>query len=177
MHKWYIVKRNWLETINNSHACLLKHYHGLGGDVWPVCNNTGCGCHDLYNEIEKEREHIEIRRGFCICVCVNLEKAKEYCFSLKKCSGIDAILLEVRLTSGSSDNFVDFGNPEGGFSIIETEIITKNNIPAARSYLGVENGLFINMAAACNFVSSLPKDSSVEELDDYDFFAIKEIDF
>jgi hypothetical protein len=175
MKKWFIAKYNWQQTIEHSHACFLKNYDGLGGEIWPVCNDSKCECHSLRNKIEKKREYIEIQDSHFIFVCVDLALAKEYSHSLKNCHGEFPILLEIGLLDENPDERCDFGNPEGGFSIIETEILTKMDICSSKAYLDSESGLFTKGKAAYDFISRLNADE-VEALDDYVFLSIKKID-
>jgi hypothetical protein len=62
-------------------------------------------------------------------------------------------------TKANVDGY-DFGNPEGGYSIIETEILSKGNHIAAKECLNKHNGLFTSVAAINDLIHS------VNELDE-----------
>jgi hypothetical protein len=128
---WYLVKRNWPHAKSKRPFPL---YAGLGGDVWPFGFNfdfdkaTKNELQDLH--ARKERSETIVDFGFrpagVNSVCTDAAIAEEYFAAVKKHCG-EAWLLKVELPHiGSSQiSGFDIGNPDGGFSVIETELITQ----------------------------------------------------
>jgi len=69
----------------------------------------------------------------------------------------------------------DFGNPSGGYSVIETEILLKNSKRNIDAYLN-KFGLFNDLDSMYDFLSSLKitiQQGRCEELDNYIPVALK----
>jgi hypothetical protein len=164
MEKWYLVKANWpiISSISSQHGI---EYIGIGGDIWPCGAEIDTSSTRIYKELENSRVYLMDEMVGTIYVHTDLEKVIRY-FNCQLVQNANPILIEIQHAKNSMPSKVDgydFGNPEGGYSVIETEIILKNSADIIRRYLNVF-GLFKDLSALKEFVSSL-RDS--EELDNY----------
>ena len=66
----------------------------------------------------------------------------------------------------------DFGNPEGGYSVIETEILSRQNYLLVGKYLNMQNGLFSSIDALNGFLDSA---NEVEDLENYCAVGIRQL--
>ncbi|AHG22662.1 hypothetical protein Z042_04885 [Chania multitudinisentens RB-25] len=164
MKKWYIVKSNWEKTLNNLTALGLKEYYGLGGNLWPECS--------LYNEIEKAREYIELDSGEFFYVVTDVFIAMKYCKELEALEE-GVILLELKEGVDTYCDGYDFGSPDGGYSVIESEIITKLDTVYAKRFLN-DYGLFYNLESLEAFLNTLDR-NYVEDMYSYQPVSIKNI--
>ncbi|MDR0417139.1 MAG: hypothetical protein LBH76_07500, partial [Propionibacteriaceae bacterium] len=108
-----------------------------------------------------------------IYVCTDLDLIAQYASHLRQCRDDSPSILEISDTDNGGG--IDFGDPEGGYSIIETEIIIKRDLESASEFLDKSTGLFRNMAAALRYVDSLPDDGTVENLSGYQYLHLREV--
>src|SRR5947207_2588264 len=122
---WYLVKRNWPQT-KAKHPFPL--YAGLGGEVWPFDPFNPAidkELKDLHTRLERSRTIVDFgsHTGF---VCTDRIIADEY-FVAVKSHYDEAWLLQLTLPDIGSTQIsgLDIGDPSGGYSIIESELITE----------------------------------------------------
>jgi len=108
-----------------------------------------------------------------IHVCTDLGAARDYSSAMSRCSGRMPMILAVSTMDNGGG--VDFGNPEGLYSVIETEIITRGDTASAMKYLDLGTGLFKDLRRAREYVGSLPTDGTVEELGGWDYVYLREL--
>jgi len=179
MSSWYLVKENW-KNISDISMRYGIEYIGLGGDIWPhdrTCNNLA-GSLYLSGQLEEIKTDTEIEYNnmlFHVHAPIELESVAKYFNSIKT---KESILMEIQLALDeydlSADGF-DFGNPEGGYSIIETEIILKGSKEIIDTYLN-KFGLFKSIDLMHDFISGLEEKvlcGECEVLDGYVPVAIK----
>jgi len=179
MGRWYLVKENW----QNISAISMKHgmeYIGLGGDVRP--HNWGVDNLDLHNLHDEMRNYTEIEyNGMTdyVYAATELDHVMRY-FNSPRIQERNPILIEVRFALNTPEAAVDgydFGSPEGGYSVIETEIILKDSKKVIDAYLN-RFGLFRSIDLMLNFVSGLEdavRRGECEELDSMIPVAIKKL--
>jgi len=181
MNKWYLVKENWSDTESIT-AKYGKRYNGLGGDFWPGGIEYGKFILNEFEQIEKAKTYIEIKHNGFIrheCVTTNLELATAYLNS-SNVKEKKAILIQVQYAFDALRADVDgydFGNPVGGYSVIETEIIAKDSKEIIDMYLN-EFCLFDSIELMRRFLSILEnavRRGECEELDSYVPVAIKKL--
>ncbi|MCL2309822.1 MAG: hypothetical protein FWC42_06035 [Proteobacteria bacterium] len=173
------MKENW-KNISDISAKYGMEYVGLGGDVWPH-EWDGDNLH-LSSLLERMQAYTETEyNGATIHVHapVELKLVMDY-FNSPRVATKKPILIEIQLAHDGfnvgADGF-DFGNPEGGYSIIETEIILKDSKEAINTYLN-KSGLFKSMALMRDFISSLEGAARRGECEDWDGYvplAIKKL--
>jgi hypothetical protein len=129
--QWYLVKGGWPKNgpkFPVKRPCPL--YAGLGGQVWPFDSgfNFDKGAknelQNLHTRMERSRVFVDFRPY--VSVCPDVVIAEEYFAAVKKHCG-EAWLLQVSLpnTKLSEISGYDIGFPNGGYSVIETELITQ----------------------------------------------------
>ena len=160
---WYLVKRNWphSQSINP-----FPLYAGLGGEVWPfdVDGTTDKQLSDLHDR--KEKSEVFIDFGFfplgVHSVCTDIAIAEEYFAAVKKHRG-EAWLLKVALShiGLSPISGLDIGNPSGGFSVIETELITQG-IPGPKLN---EWGLIQTLPEALEYLETRKNNENLEQFE------------
>ena len=176
MATWYIVKINW-ETIS-------KNYLGLGGDYWPDIQYLSehafssnidaqlCG-NSLLKKVEANSNYVDIS-GMTHHVVADCSVAEEYYWFLNNLD-LCPIFISVTddLETEDADGY-DFGNPAGGYSVIESVILTLGNEELKVAYLN-KHLLFDNMDIMNDFLRSMSDRDDVEELDCYCAVSIKQI--
>ena len=179
MNTWYLVKKNWpnIETIAARYG---KSYIGLGGDSWPGGMEYGKFILNEFDQIEKTRTYVEIKHnGLARHEYVTTDKESAIAYlNAPNVKEKNAILIQIQYAFDALRADVDgydFGNPAGGYSVIETEIILKDSRETIDTYLN-EFCLFDSMDSMRGFLLSL-KDAArrgeCEELDNYVPVAIK----
>ena len=162
MAKWYIVKTNW-ETAD-------EKYSGLGGDCWPDMHSKG---KVLLKKVEGGSVYIEIS-GATHLVLTDCSIAEEYFLFLKKLN-LNPFLLSVADDLETADtNGYDYGHPAGGYSVIESVILTSNDVELKKKYLN-EHLLFKNTDAMNDFLDYISLRDDVETMDFYCAVSIKRI--
>jgi hypothetical protein len=187
---WYLVTGRWdywdsiVSPLKKEHSSIL--YKGIGDDVWPLMeywpldSSKNEGVIQLEKKLKDERfiqvhkrlmanrKYIKCSNGWNYCCC-DFQIAKEY---FLKASEIfdDLILLEVEKIKKELLGYhgIDFGNPEGGYSVINSEIIgTDNEVILADKYLN-HFGLFRCMEVCTNYLSQRKRnDPHCEDITSY----------
>lgn len=130
---WFLVKGNWPKSapkfpVRNPRPL----YAGLGGNVWPFDSDfdfdkdTKDELQDLHARMDRSRVNVDFGGPFLPSICADVAIAEEYFAAVKKhCGG--AWLLRVALPQAESTNIAgyDIGFVTGGFSVVETELITQ----------------------------------------------------
>jgi hypothetical protein len=129
----YLVKGNWPK---NGPKFPIKNprplYAGLGGQVWPFGlgfdfdKATKIELQDLHTRMEQSRIFVDFGGSYQQAICADATIAAEYFAVAKKhCGG--AWLLQVALPQAESSKMAgyDIGYVTGGFSVVETELITQ----------------------------------------------------
>jgi hypothetical protein len=171
MSKWYIVKSNWSQVDQLIHASSgVEEFAGVGGNIWPLDTIDSGVARKMQSRYDKGRCYLDIGESQCMHVITDCELAVEY-YELVRGEGLNPLLLELSIAGADEtvDGF-DFGNPEGGFSIIETEILCRQNYSAINKYLNKHNGLFSSIEVMNDFLDSLDEG---EQLDCYRAVGIK----
>lgn len=164
MSKWYIVKKNW-KTIN-------KGYLGLGGDTWADIQIPLQG-KLLLKRILANRKYVEFS-GLTFLVVTDYSMAKEY-YLYQKQLNLDPIMISATDDIDIHDvDGYDFGNPAGGYSVIESAILVQNNEMLKKEFLN-EHFLFKDMDKLKDFLDLCKNADNVEELTCYRAVAIKKI--
>lgn len=117
--KWYLVKQNWPDY-------RLKTYAGVGGDIWPLDTSTFQAAKTVHSRFLKSRDYLKVDE-YEELLCTDLKLAKDY-FSAVYSNLGEAWLLEAMLANVEASDIagIDLGFPSGGFSVIETELITQS---------------------------------------------------
>lgn len=178
--QWYLVKYRdfgfYLEGCNQYNRRIMTDYLGLFGDVWPV---TGFDDYKgkypkivkCYKAIEKDMMYIELKPNSYIQVATDLALITEYCKLLEEVSSEKVVILSISNDLERISDGFDFGNPEGGYSIIASNILEDKALRA--TYLN-ENGLFRSVTLFKEFIKTIDK-SKTESLDNYYLLSIKVI--
>ena len=175
MH-WYLVKRNWepiLQVLRSSvFSGKITQYIGVGGDVWPLDMNMDAEAKHIHERVMKSRKHIPVGEDLEACVCVDLCLAQDY-YSICASQLDNVMLLEAwqLADSGRKADGLDFGSPSGGYSVIETEIIMREDMTACE-FLN-SKGLFVDERSMATFVSRLEQAPDSEDLTAYNAFHIR----
>jgi hypothetical protein len=164
MKKWYLVKVNWNAIKEAENTLSIGSYIGLGGNIWPTEGMSSEQSTEIKAKIDDARSYLDIDSNTSIYVVQSEAEAlkyKKYASKIAK----DVILIEVSIADDNSQgDGYDFGNPEGGYSIIESEILVKESHQAAARYLNKQNGLFKSLAALKEFLDQL---GETEDLSSY----------
>lgn len=163
MNSWFLVKINWPQIPNE--------YLGLGGNIWPEANEIEDN--NYLRKIQNNRTYIDFY-GSILYVVDDYSLAQEFTFILKE-KKLNPLFISVNDLNTNNDILgYDFGNPEGGYSIIETEIIIKQRRELVKKFLN-ENFLFKSIALMDEFVEYLENTEDVEDLSNYSGVGIKQI--
>ena len=136
---WHLVNGNWPK---NAPKFPVKNprplYAGLGGQVWPFDSGFDFDkaakneLQDLHSRMERSRVSVDFGGAHPMAICTDAAIATEYFAAAKKhCGG--ACLLKVALPKTESPQIAgyDIGDVTGGFSVVETELITQG-LPGPR---------------------------------------------
>ncbi|NRA18564.1 MAG: hypothetical protein HRU04_24010 [Oceanospirillaceae bacterium] len=170
MSTWYIVKQNWSATKQLCEGHIAGQFSGLGGDIWPI--DSG----DAQSKIDSRREFVDIGEESEIYVVSDFIVAELY-YKLAKDKNLEPLFLELSRVGESNDvHGYDIGNPEGGYSIIESELLSCDECDECDElvdkYLNKKNGLFKSISLLNEFVGTLDTDC-VEELSGYSIVGIR----
>lgn len=176
--EWYLVKYKDFSLYCEKQEELLINYFGLSGNIWPITGfdsykNKFSEIIECYRSIEKGMEYLELDSESYIHVSTDLELICKYSTLLEKEFCKKPIVLSVSNDLERVCDGYDFGNPEGGYSIIASEIL--NNDILYKQYLN-SNGLFDSFISFRKFMESINSDK-VEELDEYYLLSIKIMKF
>ena len=121
---WYLVKRNWPQT---KARFPFPNYAGIGGEVWPFDSDgtTDKELCDLHSRMEQSRTIVDFgsHTGF---VCTNAKIAEEYFTATKKhCQKAWLIRVALPQTEEFQISGYDIGDPTGGFSVLEQELMAE----------------------------------------------------
>ncbi|UXN04274.1 hypothetical protein [Bartonella sp. HY406] len=170
---WFIVKYNWDDDCTCEHH-FQHRYLGIGGDLWPQGNaNNHTAYYSIFNKLSENWQYINIG-NYYVNVCTSLIDAKNYSQFLEA-KYKKPILIEVSLDDLEKAAGYDFGQPHGGYSLIETEIFGCRRFEAAKKYLN-HHGLFKTRGDINQFISELDL-TKVEDLDNYLAVSIREVLF
>lgn len=159
---WYLVKRNWPQVKTR-----LPLYAGLGGEVWPFDFGFNFDTakknqlQDLHARMERSEKTVKFgSQPTGICTDANI--AKEYYMAVKETCG-EAWLLEVAHPDVSFSHIYgfDIGLPSGGFSVVETELITQG-LPGPKLN---EWGLIQKLSEAVEYLEARNGNEKLEQLD------------
>ncbi|VAW82099.1 hypothetical protein MNBD_GAMMA12-92 [hydrothermal vent metagenome] len=169
---YYIVKINWSTVTDNisNEFDILDAYSGLGGDIWPLFDSSDYTQKRFHDEFKTKQEYIDLNNGTSELVCFDLNLAKNYHTECKKYFD-DVFLLELCEYNNLINDGLDFGSPDGGYSIIESAIIMKEDMASAKKYLN-PFGLFKYFKSYLEFRLQL-NNNETEELDSYSLLSIK----
>jgi hypothetical protein len=155
--EWFIVKRNW--------PGIMQDYLGLGGDCYPGTEAAGG---NLCKKILDCRTYMNYE-GIVICVLADFVLAKEYFAHMEQKQPNPLIISVSNIEKGDVDGY-DFGNPEGGYSIIESEILARREKKLIDKYLN-EKYLFKDIHLMRGFLASIKgSEGNVEEMEDMDSY-------
>ena len=171
MSKWYIVKSNWPQLNDLIGASpIVKKFAGLGGNIWPLDTLDSNEAREIQSSFDKGRCYLDVGESQYLYVVTDYTLSEVY-YELARRKGLSPLLLELSIAGEEEavDGF-DFGNPEGGFSIIETEILCRQNYSAINKYLNKHNGLFSSIEVMNDFLDSLDEG---EQFDCYRAVGIK----
>jgi hypothetical protein len=167
---WYLVKRNWPRT-----KARFPFYAGLGGEVWPfdfgfnfdAANKTKL--QNLHTRMEQSRQTVNFG-SHSRFVCTDAAIAKEYFTAVEDFCG-EAWMLEVTNANVDSSKVYgfDIGFPDGGFSVIEQELITQS-LPGPKLN---EWGLFQTSSEAVTYSEARKKNEELEHLDEIMIVSIR----
>ena len=123
--KWYLVKRNW------PHSKVQKAFPlfaGLSGDFWPFDLSAGSVDSELkilHARMESSRTYVDFG-DVKEMLCTDAIIARQYFAAVKEIYG-EAWLIQVSVPHVSviEVSGFDIGVPSGGFSAIESELITE----------------------------------------------------
>ena len=156
-------------------ASCQGEFLGLGGNVWPIDSDPDAPASTggVHEEMLSKREYLKLRDGREILVIADIEYARRY---LKQAwaRGIPAVLLGVSdRNEGSNQDGYDFGDPEGGYSLVESEMLVAERVALLEKYIDPRNGLFRNLDEMQQCLDEIPDG---EDLDSYCAVAICRIE-
>jgi hypothetical protein len=154
--RWYIVKRNWPQTVTRS-----PKFAGVGGDIWPLDGLADRNAQSIHAATMTSRKHVAAG-DYEELLCAQLSVAEAYWAEAQKRFG-DAWLLEVTAARPGVDAEagIDLGFPSGGFSLVETELITQG-LPGPRLN---EWGLIDELTEALAYTDYRTRNEALEQLD------------
>jgi len=160
MANWYIVKINWNGP--------FEKYAGLGGDCWPDIPPIKKA---VLKKVEDNSEYVEIS-GTVHHVVTDRRIAEEYFEFLHKLN-LKPLLFSVSddLEAPDTDGY-DYGHPAGGYSVIESAILTLNDEKLKNKYLN-ELMLFKSIGAMNDFLELISDREDIETMDFYCAVSIK----
>jgi hypothetical protein len=170
---WYLVIKNWERTdILVSHLPNIEEYQGVGGDVWPLDQSNNPASRSIHDLLMRSRQPVSLANGDSRLACCDERLAIQYFES----ASIE--LGRVRLIQASSCDFpdnttgLDFGNPFGGYSIIESEILGSVDAPQIAAQYLDSAGLFKNVAIFNQYIADTRKPENDEALEDLDPYVL-----
>ena len=171
---WYIVGRNYDEAANDDGIIHNYHYFGLGGEPWPLRyerNNKSASQIDY--EWDHNRTYLQTLRSDYIYVCTSFDLACRY-FDVSVKIFHNTYLLQIAFHNGQISQYdgVDFGNPEGGYSIIETELLLPSNDLICKEFLN-DKCLFPSVDKADQFIDLYLQDNP--DVDFFDAYFVKKL--
>ncbi len=156
---WFLVKRNWPGI-----KARFPHYAGLGGEVWPFNpdGTTDKQLRDLHSRMDHSRTIVDfgLDSGF---VCTDATIAEEYFAAMKAYYG-EAWLVQASLQGGASSQTAgfDIGFATGGYSVIETELMTEGMEGPSLN----EWGLIETLPEALAYLDARKDNERLEQLDE-----------
>ena len=162
---WYLVKSNTRPWESSYGGFLQGEYLGLGGNMWPI--------DELHEELLRKREYVRLHDGQEIFVITNIDHARQY-FNQANRLGFAAVLLEVSDPSGTrNQDGYDFGDPEGGYSLVESELLVADRKELLTKYIDRRTGLFRNLVEMQSCLDEMPDG---EDLNSYYPVAIRRVE-
>lgn len=161
---WYIVKQNW--PITEKRVAEVKQnarYCGLGGDIWPLDEIDDSSAKTIHEALIKKRGFIDLANGYSFLACIDLELAKQY-FYVANSIFPNCMLLGLEEPEKIvSVNGYDYGNPSGGYSIIESELIIEDSSPNDMIIYLNDDYLF----STCSILNKYMSMRNEEQCEDY----------
>ena len=152
---WYLVKTNHWEDklVKKPDRFKTYSYYGLGGYVWPLDEEKDETVIKIHKKLDDNKKYVELLAGWWGHFCTNWNDAQEYFYQASRIFE-NVSFLEIEEIEKELFRFdgIDVGHPEGGYSIIESEILVPNQIEIANEYLN-EFGLFKNVSACEDYVA------------------------
>ncbi len=152
--RWFIVKFAAPQTLK---AC--PDYLGLGGDAWPLMDHTSWEMRRFHARFEDARSAIALEHSTPL-LCTDLGLACEYKELARRAfpeSRVDLLALS-RPEGGHKCLGFDISNPDGGFSLLEAEVlISKRKAPLNRF------GLFDNISNLEDYLEGRAGEEHLEE--------------
>lgn len=120
MTQWYLVKKNWPQTLARQPG-----FAGVGGDVWPLDAIQDRDALAIHSSMMASRRPIDLGERSEL-LCADRSVAMAYCDEVLRHYG-DAWLIELQAETASDESMdgFDLGFPSGGFSVLESELITQ----------------------------------------------------
>lgn len=161
---WYIVKQNWQQT-----TARAPSYAGLGGNVWPLDDAVNSKASEVHSRTLRLREYVSVCGGEEL-LCTDASAAEEY-FNIASTLMRNLWLLRVSTAAHSccATMGFDIGFPQGGFSLIETEILVQ---ALATSELN-SSSLFATVNDAKTYVEARKSNDALEQLDGVSIVSIE----
>jgi hypothetical protein len=161
---WYIVKQNWPATVSR-HAT----FAGVGGDTWPLDKFTDQQSKSVHAEMMASRQHLQIG-PYEEFLCVESFIANRYWIEAdKRQNGAWLLELSIATPNLGADAGIDIGFSSGGFSVVESELITQS-LPGPRLN---EWGLIGAFSDAATYLIDRNSTKGVEQIDGISLIAIK----
>lgn len=164
---WYLVKRNWPQT---KARFPFPNYAGIGGEVWPFDSDgtTDKELRDLHSRMEQSRTIVDFG-SHTRFVCTNAKIAEEYFTATKKhCQKAWLIRVALPQAEAAQISGYDIGFADGGFSVIETELITQG-LPGPSLN---EWGLIQTLPEAIAYFEARKENKALEQLDEIEVVSI-----
>jgi hypothetical protein len=166
MSMWYyLVKRNWRAT---EAACPL--YAGLGGDAWPMSPATPA-LRSAHGEFMRSRAWTPFGDSGDL-LCQDRELAQRIHTLADTASPSGAWLLAIHPVPAPVDaafDGYDVGHANGGYSVIESEILIAGGARVALNQLA----LFPSVESLEAFLESRDPDAGLEEIQDMPMVGIQ----
>ncbi len=162
--RWFIVKIAAPQTLK-----VCPDYLGLGGDAWPLMGHTSWEIRRFHARFEDARSTIRLEHSTPL-LCTEIGLAREYREQARRAfpeRRVDLLALS-RSEGGHKCLGFDIGNPDGCFSLLESEVlIGKRKAPLNRF------GLFDNISDLENYLEGRTGEEDLEEADFLEWVSIE----
>ena len=153
---WYLVKQNWPQT-----AARCPSYAGLGGNVWPLDEARDAAASAVHARMLGARWHVPLGVHEEL-LCTDLGVAEEYFKAASERLQNVWLLRVTAAEQGQPDpTGFDAGFASGGFSVVETELITQALDGPKRN----DHGLFSTMDDVTRYMAAREENEDLEQLD------------
>lgn len=161
---WYLVRLSWPST-----SALWPTYCGLGGDVWPLGEHGSAQAIAVHDGLMSSRRYVRVG-DYEEAVCIDRDLAIGYA-ATATALGIAASVIECTESPDAFCEGFDIGNPTGGYSLIESEILVRDDAHRTLNSLG----LFPSRGAAEQYLV-FRRDENLEEADDLSIVGISRVE-